>query len=170
MNGICIQSDTPAETYNVSARIFNNTILIGTHAGYGVWLQDIDTLIFKNNLVLCDSMGTASLYTETGFGYIAHKEIDYNQYYLDGKPMQIDTAYTRTNLYWDGWRALGYDAHSDTGTVSLANKWGTNITDYKLTSNINNGTDLSAYFTTDILGTIRPKGAAWVRGAFEHTP
>jgi hypothetical protein len=66
---------------------------------------------------------------------------------------------------------MGYDAHSNIGSVNFVNPWGANITDYLLdagSAGINTGTNLSTYFTTDILGTTRPQGTTWDRGAFEN--
>ena len=39
---------------------------------------------------------------------------------------------------------------------------------YKLTNGLVEVLDLCTYFTTDILGTKRPLGAAWDIGALEH--
>jgi hypothetical protein len=171
--GVWLVGTTPASSYNLSARIFNNTIVVNTYHGIATWFDNLDTLIFKNNLALCDSVGASALYTHSGLGYITYKDIDYNQYYLNGRSIKIDTASGGGSATWAQWKALDgnkYDQHSDTGnTVTFAKLWGTNPTDYKLVSGsagINQGTDLSAYFTTDILGTSRPQGTAWDMGAF----
>ncbi len=65
---------------------------------------------------------------------------------------------------WSEWRSLGFDVNS----------WYVNPlleTNYHLQSNspaINNGTDLSAFFTTDFNGISRPQGSAWDIGAYEY--
>ena len=163
---------TPTGT--VSARIFNNTIISGAPTTYPIQTglvtgQIIDTLIIKNNIVINDSAQRAMVAIFYGsIRDIDYVDIDYNHYYSNGwtSPLYwIDT--TNHNIDWDAWQALGYDANSDTGTVSLANIWGTDIVDYALPSNsplISAGTDLSAYFTTDILGNARSN---WSLGAIE---
>ena len=48
--------------------------------------------------------------------------------------------------------------------------WADSINAYKLvegSAGIDEGTDLSAYFTTDINGVTRPVGAGWNLGAVE---
>src|ERR1035437_10152183 len=170
---IIIQSDVG--TSHQSLRVFNNTIVLGnsTTARF-LMVGNIDTLIAKNNIVCADS-GIQFMYglydDASDYNNIPYKDIDYNQLWARGGigTKMYGGGYTYN---FGGWKALGYDAHSDTGMVSFVNKWGTNATDYKLVTGskgIDRATDLSTYFTTDILGTTRPIGAAWEMGAFQFS-
>src|ERR1035437_441771 len=162
---------TQASPYHTTAQIYNNTIISKSH--YTCDLLNLDTLIFKNNICMIDSspnnisiigLGEAGL----GLSGLGYKSFDYNQYFQRGNPIRIDTgAYYHTA--WAQWKALGYDAHSDTGIVNFANIWGTNATDYKLatgSSGIDGGTTIP--LTSPAFdGTIRPQDKAYDRGAFE---
>ena len=46
----------------------------------------------------------------------------------------------------------------------FANKWGSHILDYQITSGFSGGINLSQYFTTDIRGV---KRVGWEKGALE---
>ena len=154
---------------NQSLRVFNNTIVLGnsTTARF-LMCGNIDTLIAKNNIISADS-GIQFMYglydDASDYNNIPYKDIDYNQLWARngiGTKM-YGGGYTYN---FGGWKALGYDAHSDTSLVTVANMWGGNILDYKLTNNIYEGTDLHSFFTTDILGRNRPQGG-WHKGALE---
>jgi hypothetical protein len=158
-----------------SLRVFNNTIVLGnsTTARF-LMCGNIDTLIAKNNIVSADSgiQFMYGLYNDaSNYNNIPYKDIGYNQLWARGGigTKMYGGGYTYN---FGGWKALGYDAHSDTGMVSFVKKWGTNATDYKLVTGskgIGGAIDLSTYFTTDILGAKRPKGASWDMGAFQYS-
>jgi Dockerin type I domain len=161
---------------NQSLRVFNNTIVLGnsTTARF-LMCGNIDTLIAKNNIISADSgiQFMYGLYNDASdYNNIPYKDIDYNQLWArDGiETKMYGGGYTYN---FGGWKAIGYDAHSDTGMVSFVNKWGTNATDYKLVSGsagVNTGVDLSNIIPAmDILGTTRPIGAAWDMGAFQYS-
>ena len=126
-------------------------------------------MIAKNNIFVADSgVGNAAVYcgrNMPGDYDACYKEIDYNNYWVRGG---IGTHMHNYNSYtWGDWKALGHDAHSDTSAVTFIGIWGTDISDYALPPNsplISAGTDLSAYFTTDILGNTRSN---WSMGAIE---
>ena len=74
------------------------------------------------------------------------------------------------HILFPEWQSLGYDTQSSVDSVYFANSWGGDISDWGLSSDspgVDDGVDLSEYFTTDILGVERPKGAAWDIGALE---
>jgi hypothetical protein len=159
----CLVIAPTVSTYNISARVYNNTFINGTTGGYGTWFRYLDSLIFKNNIVIDDNAGSSVLYTQSGLGNITYKDIDYNQYYINGKTTRIDTASSGT-VSWAQWQSLGYDTHGSNTTASFVNIYGSNITDYQLTST-STGTNLSSTFNTDITGNIRP--STWSKGAVE---
>jgi hypothetical protein len=161
----CLAIAPTVSTFNVSARIFNNTFVNGTIGGYGVWLRYLDTLIFKNNIII-DSAGKSVLFTQSGLGAITYKDIDYNQYYINSKATRIDTSSSGTAT-WAQWQALGYDTHGSNTMASFVNIYGSNIDDYQLISRFGDGLDLSAYFTKDIINKKRPKGTGWNKGAVQ---
>ena len=167
--GIAFQKNT----YFSSARIFNNTILVPGH-GQDLQLSDLDTLIMKNNILVMDTTGPYenllfSNLSNTGYSHLTYKDIDYNLYYKEGVAV-IDTGLNGSGLSLTQWQALGNDANGSDNIPIFSNKWGTKILDYKLTSGsagIDEGIDLSSFFTTDILGIKRPLGTVWTIGAVE---
>ena len=166
---------------NQSLRVFNNTIVLGnsTTARF-LMCGNIDTLIAKNNIVVADSgiQFMYGLYTDaSNYNNITYKDIDYNQLWARngiGTKMYGGGAFYYTFGAWKTYLqsigAVGYDANSDTSSVSFVNKWGTNATDYKLvngSTGVNTGVDLSNIIpATDILGRNRPQGG-WHKGALE---
>lgn len=64
---------------------------------------------------------------------------------------------------WSAWQATGSDIHG-LNTDPVLNPDGTPMSNSPV---IDNGEDLSHYFTTDVTGTPRPQGSAWDIGAFE---
>jgi hypothetical protein len=132
----------------------------------------MDTLIVKNNIIVNDSGATQYIKFRNHIANITYTDIDYNHYYSSAG----NSAYWTDSLgvgvvkHWADWRALGYDTHGDTGKVTFTNIWGNKATNYMLSSDsggIDSGADLSSYFTTDILGIPRQRGAAWDMGAVE---
>jgi hypothetical protein len=160
-------------TYNTgSVKYYNNTFYGSGINDNGVQVGLIDTFYMKNNITFFNNSG-GSWYS-LGFIHgssssITVKEIDYNQYYRANGSFSISD--NGAGLSWTAWQSLGYDLHSSTSAVTFANKGGYSIADYKLVSGsagIDAGTDLSKYFTTDIIGTTRPQGSAFDRGALEN--
>ena len=169
-----------------SVRIFNNTFVLYTHKTIDwaipmvVLHRGIDTAIVENNIIKetgTSHIGAIPLYYGThDYSEITYLVSDYNQFDY-GKfnrnmfTLRLVWSYDVSHQYtWSQWQTLGFDTHSDTGNVSLVNIWGTNISDYKLTSGsicIDKGTPL-LIFNTDIEGRFRPQGRAWDKGAFEQ--
>jgi hypothetical protein len=158
-------------THSSSIRLFNNTIVGGgTDEGGFDFGNNIDTLIMKNNIMELDSANNFNIqFIGTGgLAAITYKDIDYNQYYRPGSGVTFWDG--SAVIHWTKWQALGYDTHGSDIAAIFANKWGTNIVDYILSTGsigIDAGTDLSAIFTTDIRSVKRLLGAAWDRGAVE---
>ena len=152
---------------NLSARIFNNTVIMGSPISTTLNMVGLDTLVLENNIFINDSSASKeiAMINTTGIFYFAS---DYNQWYDRNRTW--DNWNGTTGQSWPNWRNIGYDVHSNLGAVSFTNPWGTNISDYSLnhdSAGIDEGSYLSAFFKTDILGTTRPQGAAWDRGAIE---
>lgn len=158
--------------YNLSLGLYNNTVITGSANQRALTLSYLDTLTVKNNIFMNDAGGSTMMLFADLQG--CHNiDFDYNQYFRRGAAMRIDTTakgVPNESVTWAGWQALGYDAHSDTGTVSFANIWGTTAADHKLTDGsigIDDGTAISIFYT-DIEGTLRPRGASWDKGALER--
>jgi hypothetical protein len=164
-----------------SLRVFNNTIVLGDNStARFLMIGNLDTLIAKNNIVVADSgiQFVYGLYDDaSNYSNITYKDIDYNQLWAKGgigTKMYGGGAFYYTFGAWKTYLqsigAVGYDANSDTSSVSFVNKWGTNAIDYKLvngSTGVNTGADLSNIIpATDILGRNRPQGG-WHKGALE---
>jgi hypothetical protein len=171
-SGGSVLTVTQTSPYHTTAQIYNNTLIAKSH--YPFFASNLDTLIFENNICIIDAPKSGISVMGLGGGGLGlyglgYKVFDYNQYFQRGQAIRIDTgAYYHT--IWAQWKALGYDAHSDTGIVNFANIWGTDASYYKLatgSTDIDGGTDLSAYFTIDIVGTTRPLSTKWDRGALQ---
>ena len=114
-------------TYPQSIYLFNNTLLATNTAGdwnQGLWVNYADTLVVKNNFIM--SYDSTRILMELGYnslsdlGYI---DIDYNQYlarnFIAGVNGTFEGSVYGTHRTWDEWQAAGYDANSDTGSVSF---------------------------------------------------
>ncbi len=162
------------DTCRTSVRVFNNTGIGGSDGDYAWWFGNIDTVIMKNNISIFDSVGfTHVMFGGNGIYNVDSIQIDYNHYYtLGGTGYHIAQTQADTGSYisWTQWQNnWGFDANSDTGSISFTNLWGTDILDYLTTTGRDAGVDLSAYFITDIRSVIRPQGAAWDKGAVESS-
>ena len=149
--------------YPVSLRIFNNTIINGS--GQCMSIANCDTLIAKNNIFINDtSTSNANIRFPDNYTNINYIDIDYNQYYNAYSSNTIVNPNPSTSLSLSSWQALGNDIHSSYGMPIFANKWGSHILDYQITSGFSGGINLSQYFTTDIRGA---KRVSWEKGALE---
>jgi hypothetical protein len=157
-------------SYNVSARIYNNTIITKTNSSSnGMRFSNVDTLIIKNNIISLDRTADGSIWFNLGFNDIDFLDVDYNHYYFyEHKTWAMTFDANQNGMTWVNWKALGYDANSDTGSVNFANKWGTDLVDYLTTTGRDTGVDLSEFFKTDIRGVVRTKSTAWDKGAIER--
>ena len=157
-----------ADSCRLSARIFNNTILISV--GTCITSRGIDTLFVKNNILLSNDNTSHFIYMlgQSSIDEITYKDIDYNQYYrLGGIENKMIIPHSGSSISWTAWKEIGYDAHSYFGSVNFAHIWGSSILDYETLSGRNLGVDLTDYFTVDILGASRPLGKSWDMGAIE---
>ena len=146
----------------IYARVYNNT-LVSVGGMYPIMADNCDSLDIKNNLIYKPGGDDAiNLYGSTTNGYVS---IDYNRYYLRYTG-NYQGRINGTEYSWQGWQSLGYEANGSTGAVNLLNPSGSNVNDYA-SNLLDNGTDLSSYFSKDILLTNRPQGSSWDIGALE---
>lgn len=153
------------------AWVFNNTFIVG--AGTPIYFRPMDTLVYKNNIVLQHTYDPTFMFV---LGYsndiynACYKDVDYNYYYKIGGTGSTEDDYfigpsSGLRRTWTQWTATdGFDTHSDTGYISLADVRDSVISAFVPSEQLQ-GTDLSAYgITTDILGNER---TVWTMGALE---
>ncbi|MDR3610247.1 MAG: hypothetical protein P4L27_06785 [Ignavibacteriaceae bacterium] len=177
--GIVLYDSYDELTYNgkSSAYILNNTFI--NNNGYNAKIGNTDTLVMKNNIFYMTASNNENIWysDRDGFTPIV-KDIDYNQYYDNHTgEADIDTGdasgVENSNLILAQWQTkYNYngthcDIQGSSSPPAFANIWGSNSTDYQLISGTGQGANLSQYFTTDIIGTTRPPGAPWDRGAVQ---
>ncbi len=155
-DGIVINGDP---NYHTSLRVYNNTLVSGCDVG-GEWIgcSNLDTLIVKNNIAMLDSSTSDIMVFDTPVTDVDFVDIDYNQYFINSRQIRM---YSTTGSYTFGeWKALGYDTHSQSGSVNFVYRYGPDIADYQLvvgSSCIDSGTTISI-FNTDINHKLRPQG------------
>lgn len=148
-------------------KIFNNTFITRS----GVLTEwSVDTLIFKNNLVICDTNLTINYNLTTGHTLT---DIDYNLLAEQGGFASDEQFATFGNEYtlseWQG--TYNYDVNSivaDSDTITFANKFGETKESYYPSLTIGSGTDLSGtypYLANDALGN--PRSATGWLGALD---
>ena len=158
-----------------TARIYNNTIIT---KGIFLAMYDTDTLMIKNNILINASNSSSQIcigLDSLSFSETPVLQVDYNHYWRwMGTNSHFISARSGGGTYYSAftdWKASNggiYDQHSDTGSVSFVNLWGTNAMDYKLTigsMGIDQGTNLSSIFTNTYDGITR--SGTWDMGAFE---
>jgi hypothetical protein len=137
-------------------KVLNNTIV--GNAIYGlevsassttITLSDVVNNIFASNISQDISITSGVTLTSC----------DYNLYY---RASGNSWKYQGSEKTWAQWQALGFDAHGVNADPLL-----TNYIPGVGSPAIASGVDLSATFTTDILGVTRPQGVAWDIGAYE---
>lgn len=160
-NNISVDSAMTAiwakKTSSVRHRIYNNTIV---NSPYGVIFENATAATFQNNLL------KNTQYAFKSYGTLENNiaASDYNLFDNTGATWFAVTDAGQYNTYAQ-WRAKvpGYDANS----VNAAGSAGLNA-DYTLQASslaIDNGMDLSAYFTTDYAGNTR---STFDIGAYEY--
>jgi hypothetical protein len=162
------QADT-SKPLNV--KIFNNTIIGGTHT-YSIEAFSTDSLEIINN-VFYKPTGIIGV-TIGGNANRGSINIDYNEYYLSSsmanQGRDINAAGGDTYYNWAQWQSLGYDIHSYSGVINLVNASGTIANDFQLVRNgkgVDAGKTLTL-FSDDYNGVKRPQGSGWDIGAFEQ--
>ncbi len=181
--------------FSTSLRFFNNTFITKGDAatnpedglystGGALTLDQLDTLLIKNNLLVCDTGVKGFMFL--GSFTPAYFDIDNNIYAADDYNAE-SFAYNFNGVVktWDQWRALQNtngsfrDANSDTmkaDAVIFENKYGYLATDYRTLTGVGQGADLSVEYPEllaehpdiayDILGN--PRGSSWDIGAVQY--
>lgn len=160
-------TDDPTDTYTV--KMYNNTFINGSNGTPPVvFVNAVDTLVMKNNLIIGDSTTSSLLsfnYAALSIADVDSLDIDYNIYYNSRTKTNIAETATSTNLTFAQWQALGHDLHGYNIYPLFANKYGQSISDYSLDYPImGGGLDLSTIFNTDINGRSRTE---WAFGAID---
>ncbi len=145
-------------SYTTGARIYNNLLMGGASTSYGVYRSDGDVYVMNN---MAYGWGTGFYTGGSRYRYA------YNNISLGNSSADFSGS----------WTAASNNISSDTsapGTNSLTSQVAADLMtdpdngDYTLKTGSNAigaGTDLSAYFTTDITGAIR---STWDIGAFAY--
>ena len=114
----------------------------------------LTNVFIKNNLFYNNSGTVVYIEGQSGFTP-ADWNFDYNL--INGGSISIEGAYTQTNSFTGTPSFVDYTYESETSDVDLA------VDD---TAAMDNGTDLSSYFTTDKDGNTR--SGTWDIGAYEY--
>jgi hypothetical protein len=170
---------TPSTDTDVFAKIFNNSFYMTAHGNtQAPCFYGIDSLQFKNNIVLKDPSTSTAAYGlliggDTEEGYM---DIDYNQYYT-GDSNDFIYYYPsgqKTWAQWRNWNTFGSnnkapDQNSEWKAADFMDSSGVDALDFSLkygSAGIDGGTSISL-FSDDYTGAPRPQGSGWDRGAFE---
>ncbi len=151
------------------ARVHNNTFLgngsgiaINLFGGRGTAGQQQFSLV--NNA--CSNMTFVSLFFNNTITLIATNDFGWSL--KSGEEYSSSTTGSSVFKTLAQWKALGYDT---TSTASSGQINSTNWFPAVGSVLVDTGTDLSAYFALDRIGTVRPNGIGWDIGAMElqHT-
>jgi hypothetical protein len=142
-------------------RIFNNTLVDIENRTLGIFggvSTNVTNTFIKNNVFV----NSAGIDIELNPGYSAASwNVDYNIISAGAHgsiTCYVSGAYTQTHGSNSTPTFVSYTENADSNNLQLTS--GDTVA-------LNQGTDLSAYTTVDILGTNRPQGAAFDIGAFE---
>lgn len=145
-------------------RIYNNTVALQcSSVGGTCWKAGIEIsyatgiVELKNNLVWVDDTDNGNYIYALRDGSTSSTVTDNNNIYFSA-----DGEHTTLSTVTPGSATIS-------GTDPLLTLPPSDVTPQAGSVAIDNGANLSAYFTTDYLGTSRPQGAAWDIGAFEMT-
>jgi hypothetical protein len=148
------------------ARIYNNT-MVGAGFGNGINVYSgngpsITTYEIKNNLI--SGMGTAIARFYAGDSTLtADNNIGYNLF--SGQAYSNSSNSSANFMTFAQWQSAGYDAHGSSGNPNLDSSY----VPQPPSAAIGSGTNLSAFFTTDMAGNSRPPSpAAWDIGANQY--
>lgn len=153
-------------------KIFNNTFITRS----GVLTEwSVDSLIFKNNLVICDTNLTINYNLTAGHTLT---QIDYNLLAEQGGYDSDSTEQFATygpEYTLGEWVDLGYDANSiiaDSDTITFVNKFGETKASYYTSSGAGlaeNLWDEYPFLRTDALGNARSELGTWDIGALIYS-
>jgi hypothetical protein len=170
--GFYKQNWSTSETYKLYVKAYNNTIVdLSDGDMQTVKFYGCDSVDFRNNLIYAPS-ATIGMYLSDNT--VNEYTIDYNQFYIADTSSfaYLNEGFSASTVGYGVWKSTySVDANSETGSFSLVDATGTDLTDYALSSGssgIDEGTTLTL-FSDDIQGTVRPQGTVWDRGAFETT-
>jgi hypothetical protein len=155
---------------NISATyaVLNNTFIGG---GAGVAINfgptkspvSAQTIVIKNNLIL--GAGTAIALYKMNANVTAAIDHNLGSHLLSGLGYAFSATNASSFKTFKRWQGLGYDIHGSDRDPGL----GADYVPRGASPAVGAGADLSdlGYFTTDIAGAIRPRGAPWDIGAYE---
>jgi len=152
--------------------VYNNTI-VGAGNGVGIWFYQgngsgATTYIAKNNIIT--GVATAISQFLNGSATLVS---DFNNVSGLQAGEEFNTSSTSSSAFktLSQWNALGFDTHSTTVTplfvASGSGNYQLALTDMAA---VDNGADLSAFFTVDKNGVSRPQGPSWDIGCYEQIP
>jgi hypothetical protein len=154
-----------------SLHAYNNTIILSKGKHYfnqHTYFRAIDTVAFKNNVIYFEESRFFTFESGHPMPYLAFNN---NQYETASSNFIEVRGVTYTYANWK--KTFSQDVNSDNnGFTLLDDDFATlsvNAKDYQLaegSSGINEGTDLSSYFTNDYQDTVRTD--TWDTGAFER--
>jgi hypothetical protein len=149
----------------LTINLFNNTFISPPYS-YIEFDGGIDSLRFENNLIKRNGSANYFFIADSAMLSQTWVKMDYNHFGLDTSKIFRNTTTSKT-YGWSGFQNIFPQNHSNFGTVTFLNEGSPNIIDYTCTNLANTGTNLSLYFTDDILGTIRPQTSVWDVGAVQ---
>ncbi|MFW6180407.1 MAG: choice-of-anchor Q domain-containing protein [Spirochaetota bacterium] len=162
--GIFIRPGAGLSSDNI--HVYNNTIVHANYLGIEFDITSDGTTSSMSNVKVTNNLlyASNSIIFNDGFGTIPGIEVDYNCLWATNDSWQ--------EIYYNGatYRPP-YAGLNENGTSSQPWLVNPENLDYHLaeedTACRDRGTDLSAYFTADKDGVIRPRGTAWDIGAYE---
>lgn len=144
---------------------FYNNIIYGNGGAIGIYISSDSSVDMQNN-IFYDLSQTVQYY-----GVATAPVADFNIHYSIttlGFEDELNTSYT-TLANWQtilgGCPNSGNECSSSVSQPTLDGSYRPTVSD-SVARDL--GTDLSAYFTSDKSGTVRPSGSSWDIGAYEY--
>ena len=185
-NGIYSTSMIFVEGYITAPLVYNNLIVHDTYTGGNgdIYLKGADGARVMNNTLTTNVGANAIECADWAGGELRHSHnnivlgytngvyinatlgggvssANYNVFYPAGTTFRFGGGSGQSFAAWQG---AGYDANGTQGNPTLNGSYAPTALDTVATGN---GTNLTAYFSTDKDGTARPASGAWTIGAFE---